>query len=322
MESIKICELELLNLVNQNYDIKGQSFHLHRDGSGRVYYVDCVDTRKVLKLYRSIETEAAIQSTHILQYLCNCEFPVVKIIPAVSGDMYITATTPEGECVLILFEFAKGKCIEFLHRWRDNKQPLIHPKAKMLGRQVGLMHRLMENYDGPIILKGRERYIDDLIMLIRRDGYDKAKIKDIEEYGNELWTMVEKLPKGFCHGDMHTGNTVYYNKQFTWMDFDRAAISYPVIDVGWLTDATDFNVFDDGAFDRSRKLFNVLYEGYSMERQMTKEEISAVFGCTAIIHFDLISSILIRNNETLSKELFDEQHDWLMRWRELCAKKM
>lgn len=321
MESINFCnnKSDLLTLINQHYGIKGEKIYLHRTSGGRVYYISCADNRKVFKLYRPMHTECAIQTTYIIPYLNRCGFPIVTMLPTLTGDMYIHVDMPEGRCVGVLFEFAKGRCIEFLHRWRDNKQPLIHPQAKLFGRQVGLMHRLMESYDGPILHKGRERYIDDFIWLLRRDCHDEAKIRDLEEYGNELWNTVEKLPAGFCHGDMHTGNTVYYNKQFTWMDFDRVSISHPVIDVGWLTDASDFNVFDNEALERSRRLFDDLYSGYSMERTLTDKEISAVFGCIAIIHYDLYSSIVIMNNGTIGKAEIDEQHDWLMRWRELCG---
>jgi len=313
---------DLLQTIRRHYGIRGESIRLHRDSGGRVYYMQCPEGRKVFKLFRPMHTENAIQSAQILSYLDGRGFPVVKIIPAVSSEPYISLDTPEGRCVGILFEFARGRCIGFLHRWRDNKQPLIHPKASLLGRQVGLMHRLMENYGGPLIRKGRERYIGDLIALMRRDGMDESQIRDLEEYGNWLWAAVEKLPDGFCHGDMHTGNTVLRGGAFIWMDFDRAACSHPVLDVGWLTDGSDFNVFDDGALDRSMRLFDELYKGYSMERALTDGEISAVFPCIAIIHYDLISSIVLSHNETLRKEFVDEQHGWLMRWRELCAKKL
>ena len=227
---------------------------------------------------------------------------------------------PDGEWTAILFEFAKGRDIGFLHRWRDNKQPLVHPKAKELARQVGIMHRLMDSYPGELIPKGREQYIDEFIAAMRRGGHDEVKIRDMEEYGNELWSAVEKLPQGFCHGDMHPGNTAYHGGTFTWMDFDRASFSHPAIDVGWLTDGTDFNVFDNGALDRSRELFDEILAGYSMERTLTQGEISAVFGCTALIHFDLFSSFVATKNGIISKEQVDEQHGWLMGWRELCEK--
>jgi len=57
-----------------------------------------------------------------------------------------------------------------------------------------------------------------------------------------------------------------------------------------------------------------------MERSLTQSEISAVFHCTAIIHYDLLASITIKNNDDISRTLLDEQHNWLMRWRELCNK--
>lgn len=324
MEFMSLCMTsnDLLQVINRHYGLQGEKIHLHRTSGGRVYYINCRDGRKVFKLYRPMHTECALQTTHIIPYLEGCGFPIVHILPTISGDLYINVDMAEGQCIGILFEFAKGKCIGFLHRWRDNKQPLIHPKARMFGRQVGLMHRLMDHYGGGLIPKGRERYIEDFIGLLRRDGYDEGKTHDLEQYGNELWAMVDHLPAGFCHGDMHTGNTLYRGGQFIWMDFDRASISRPVIDVGWLTDGSDFNVFDEMALDRSLYLFDELYAGYSIERVLTQAEIRAAFECIAIIHYDLISSIVIMNGETLNKSFLDEQHDWLMRWRELCAKRL
>jgi aminoglycoside phosphotransferase (APT) family kinase protein len=176
----------------------------------------------------------------------------------------------------------------------------------------------MDSYPGLLIPKGKERYIDEFIAAMHRGGHDEAKIRDIEEYGSALWAAVERLPQGFCHGDMHTGNTVYRGGVFTWMDFDRASFSHPVIDIGWLTDGTDFNAFDDGALDRSRRLFDEILAGYSMERTMTQGEISSVFGCTALIHYDLFSSFVASKNGNITKAQVDEQHGWLMRWRKLC----
>lgn len=322
MENFNVCknDIDLLEKINKEYGIKGNNIYLHRTSGGRVYYINCLDNRKVLKLYRPMHTEAAIQSTRIITYLDNCGFPIVKIIPTLSGEKFATLDMPEGNCIGVLFDFAKGSCIEYLHRWRDNKNPLIHPKAREFGRLVGQMHRLMDNYNGVIINKGKNRYINDFIWILRRDGHDEMKIRDIEDYGNELWDMVSKLPTGFCHGDMHTGNTVYHKGKFTWMDFDRVSISHPIIDVGWLTDSSDFNNFDENALERSRRLFDKLYNGYSMERSLTQSEISAVFHCTAIIHYDLLSSITIKNGDCISPALFVEQHNWLMHWRELCNK--
>ena len=311
---------DLLEAVNRLYAVGGTAIRLHRESAGRVYYVNCPEDRVVLKLYRPTESEAAIRSTGIIRYLSDCDFPVVAIVRSVLGNDFEFYDMPEGRCVGVLFEFAKGKCIGFLHRWRDGKQPLVHPKAALLGRAVGRMHRLMEGYRGDLPVKGRKRYIDDLIFLMERDECDPVLTRDFREYGDELWNMVDSLPAGFCHGDMHTGNTAYRGGVFTWMDFDRASVSHPVIDVGWLTDGSDFNRFDDGALDRTRSLFDALYEGYARERPLSDGELRAVFPSVAIIHYDLISSIVLMKGERLEKAFVDEQHGWLMRWRELCAR--
>lgn len=310
----------LLALVNENYAVRGERIRLHRESAGRVYYIDAADGKKVLKLFRPTLTKEALQSAEIMEYLGGRDFPVVKIVGTNAGATHITVDTPEGPCVAILYEFAKGRDIGFLHRWRSGKEPLVHPKAAMLGEQVGRMHRLMGEYPGALIRKGKARYIDDFILALRRDGYDPAKICDLAEYGDELWAAVEPLPAGFCHGDMHTGNTAYRGGVFTWMDFDRASVSRPVIDVGWLADGTDFNRFDDEAFDRSRRLLDALYEGYSRERPMTDAEIAAVLPSVAIIHYDLFGEFLNAWGETMRPALMDEQHDWLMRWRAACAR--
>lgn len=310
----------LLQLVNENYAVRAEGIRLHRESAGRVYYVNSPDGRKVLKLFRPTLTTEAMQSARIMDYLDGCGFPVVKIIRTNEGATHIVVDASEGACVAILYEFEKGRDIGFLHRWRDGKKPLIHPKAAMLGGQVGRMHRLMDEYPGEIIRKGKARYIDDFISALHRDGHDPEKIRDLEAYGNELWATVDPLPAGFCHGDMHTGNTAYRGGVFTWMDFDRASVSCSLIDVGWLADGTDFNNFDDGAFDRSRRLFDALYEGYARERPMTDAEIAAVLPAVAIIHYDLFAEFANAWGRTITRAAVDEQHGWLMRWREACAK--
>ena len=163
MESTNLCitNNDLLNFINLQYAVQGEKIRLHRTSGGRVYYIYCQKAWKVLKLYRPLHTECAIQTTQVIPYLRNCGFPIVQIIPTVTDEMYITVDMPEGKCVGILFEFAKGTCIGFLDRWRDNKQPSIHPKTRLFCRQVGLMHRLMENYEGSIIHKNKDRYIND-----------------------------------------------------------------------------------------------------------------------------------------------------------------
>ena len=180
------------------------------------------------------------------------------------------------------------------------------------------MHRLMDNYGEPLSCRGKKEYFDDMIYFLRRDHFDESMTRGIEEYGNELWRMMARCTSGFCHGDMHTGNTKYLGGQFIWKDFDRAGLSYPVYDLSWLANCTDFVVFNEKALNVSRRLFDEIYAGYCVEQTMTDNDIVAVFHFIAIIHLD--ANDIILKNRTVDRSFMAQQHDWLMRWREACGK--
>jgi len=311
-------ESDLLMFINKQYGIEGEIIRLYRTSQGRVFFIQCQTGRKVLKLYMPAWTEGAIQTTRIIPYLDSCGYPVVKIIPTKTGAMYVNVDRAEGCCVGVLFEYAYGKNIE-LWNWGEYDKPLtINPLMRQFSRQVAVMHHLMDIYDEPLVNRGKKEYFDDMIYFMRRDNYDEAKTRGFEEYGNELWHMMEKCTVGFCHDDMHTGNTKYRAGKFTWMDFDRASLSYPVIDLSWLVNNNNFVIFDERALETSRRLFDEVYAGYSMERTLTDNDIAAVFHFIAIEHLD--ANDMIIKNRSINKEFMDGQYEWLMRWRDACNK--
>ena len=313
-----IAESDLLTLINQQYAIKGEKIRLYRTSQGRVFFIQTPCGLKVFKLYLPTVTDEAIQTTRIITYLESCDYPVVKIIPAVSGELYVTAEQPEGKCIGVLFEYASGICIGYLHRWRDNKS--VHPLAKLFGKQVGQMHRLMADYNEPLIHRGSKEHIfDDMILQMRKENYDEAKVRDLEEYSNELWAILSKCPAGFYHADMHSGNTKYRNGKFTWMDFDKACMSYNVMDFGWLLE-TDWVHFREESLARSLQSFDAVYAGYSMERTMTEHEITAAIHCVAMVHFEALSMHVKMYGTGVAPHIADREYDWLMRWRERCSK--
>ncbi len=181
------------------------------------------------------------------------------------------------------------------------------------------MHRLMECYGKPLIIRGEECIFDNLISQLRKQDYDEDKVCGLEDYAIELRKMLMKCPAGFYHADMHSGNTKYRNGQFTWMDFDKACMSYNVMDFGWLLE-TDWVCFHDESLERSRCLFDEVYAGYSTERTLIANEITAVFHSVAMVHYEALSiETKIRGNG-LEQWLIDREYEWLMRWRECCDK--
>jgi len=317
-----VAESDLLTFINQQYAIKGEKIRLYRTSQGRVFFIQTPSGRKVFKLYLPTVTEAAIQTTRIITYLDGCGYPIVKIIPAVSGALCVIVERAEGSCIGVLFEYASGICI---WSWDDrygHEKDYINPFTKSFSKQVGLMHRLMDDYGEPLIQRAnRESIFDIMISQMRTDNYDEEKVRDLEEYADELWVILNKCPAGFYHADMHPGNTKYRNGVFTWMDFDKACISYNVMDYGWLLQ-TDWLSYEkqEESLAKSLRLLDVVYAGYSMERTLTDDEIKAAIHCVAIIHFEALGLDSKMNNKGYATWLADREYNWLMRWRECCGK--
>ena len=120
---------------------------------------------------------------------------------------------------------------------------------------------------------------------------------------------------------MHPGNTKYRNGEFTWMDFDKACMSYNVMDIGWLLTTGWIHYHEQKkSVERSRRLFDEVYAGYSIEQPMTGDEIKAALHSTAIIHFEALGLDAKMRNTGYAPWLADREYEWLMRWREYCDK--
>jgi Ser/Thr protein kinase RdoA (MazF antagonist) len=120
---------------------------------------------------------------------------------------------------------------------------------------------------------------------------------------------------------MHPGNTKYRSGQFTWMDFDKACMSYNILDIGWLLTTGWVHYHEPKkSVERSRRLFDEVYAGYSMEKSMTSDEIKAALHSVAIIHFEGLGLDAKLRNKGYEPWKNDREYEWLMRWRECCGK--
>jgi Ser/Thr protein kinase RdoA (MazF antagonist) len=302
----------LLKLLNTEYPICGQTLNQHRNLGGIVYFVQSATQRYVFKIFRAINTENALQSIRILTYLYEEGYPAVTIIPTVSVEDHLVLHCPEGECIGVLYPFIEGEEIDGISR----------ENAAALGEQVAHLHRLMLSQKAPRLLhRGKEFYVDRFIQMLERDHYDPVRTREFAEYGNTLWSNLAPLPQGFCHGDLHTGNMILNNSGFVLFDFDISSSAFPVIDVATLCDETHFNNFDEAGYDKTILAFDAFYQGYSLVRSLSDAEIRGIFDFIPVRHYELFATILLTHNETIRVPGIDEQYHWMMRWRELCAKK-
>ena len=110
--------------------------------------------------------------------------------------------------------------------------------------------------------------------------------------------------------------------KYVLFDFDEASGDYPIVDVAYLSDATNFNCFSKKAYEKAMRMFERFYKGYSKERAVSDAEINAIFDIVAIRHYTIIGRIVrCQGPQCISQDFFDEQYEWLLKWKNLCEKK-
>ncbi len=277
---------------------------------GYVYVAEGSTKKYILKLYRPFDTENALRSIGILEYLRQQDYPVVSIVPTRAGVSHVVIDTLQGMSVAILFDYL------------DGAEPDLKTEIVDLARQVGQLHQIMETYPNPLLHCGKDFYVDRYLGILQALDYPPSRIIDLATYGSECWSRLERLPIGFCHGDLHTGNMRRSAAgRYVLFDFDIASRTLPLIDIATLCDGSDFNRFDAAAYDRTRQIFEHFYQGYRRVREISDAEIAAIFDFIPVRHYEIIAIITqCQGLEELSRAFLDEQYDWLMCWRDLCER--
>lgn len=297
----------LINILNATYQLGLSQIHLHREMIGHVYFAEAGTSRYVLKLYRPNNTSQALQSIEIIQYLNRQNYPVAPIIPAEDSRLHIDIAGPDGDCTGILFSYIQGK------------EPELETEITQIGEQTGELHKLMQEYTKPLIRRGKEFYIDRYIDILAQMNYSPERIKELSDYGSELWSRMEKLPNGFCHGDLHSGNIIQNQRNYYLFDFDIASDSYSVIDVAALSNKTNFNRLEESAYADTIRMFERFYAGYSRKRSLSNAEIACIFDFIPIRHYELIATITeCQGLNGLKQSFLDQQYVWLMQWRTIA----
>lgn len=302
---------ELLRLLNVCYGLSLEDICLHREMIGRVYYAKSGEKGYVLKLYRPFNTEQALQSISILEYLRLKDYPAVTVVPTADSSLFLELSAPDGQCVGVLYDFVQGT------------EPDLCAEISQVGRQVGELHRLMEQFPKDLVRRGKEFYIDRFLTILQQLEYPDARVKELSDYGREMWARIEQLPKGFCHGDMHSGNMLQTGPGvYILFDFDVSSMASPVVDVASLSNKTHFNRYEESSYEVTVQELDRFYQGYSLNRILSDAEIAAVFDFVAVRHYELIATITeCQGLEGLSESFLNQQYEWLMNWRNLCIQK-
>lgn len=173
---------------------------------------------------------------------------------------------------------------------------------------------------GPLAKHDKPFFIDRYLRLLAEKDLSAAVISDITDYGQALWDSVSRLPKGFCHGDLHCGNMLRGSAGQYWLfDFDAACQAFPAVDMAWMSDDTNYFELGPQDYENTARKLDRFVSGYARIRVPTEAEIRSVYDWIAIKHYDIQATIA--QCQGTSASLLEQQHGWLMRWRGLCAQK-
>jgi len=298
------------NQINIFYDIEIINIKHIRSMIGHVYSIENEKQKFILKLNRPQNKKSSVQATEIIDFLYQNNYPVVNLLKTKYNDNYFEYKAEHETYIGFIYDYVEGV------------EPNIEKEITKIGQQIGLFHKLMENYPKPIIKRGKEFYVDRFVNILFESNYDKNKIENLNNYGKELWKNLEKSTKGICHGDLHSGNMFQKNGKYILFDFDTLSYTFPIIDIATLCDTTNFNNLKEKDFDKIMSRFQNFYKGYTVERTIEDTDIKNIFNFIPIRHFELIATITINQKSNLKKAFLDQQYEWIMKWKRLCDKKI
>jgi Ser/Thr protein kinase RdoA (MazF antagonist) len=303
-------EKKIPSVLTGSYNINFSTVELLRKGGCVSYCVWNESEKYFMKIIPTAFIDTAKQSLSILMYLEEKGFPSPRIIPAKNGLPYIEVDGAEGKTFLVLFDFI------------DGREPEEGEDVETIGALVGQLHNIMGEYKGSIPERGKEFFIDRYINILKKKNYDANKTEMFREYGDTLWERVEKLPRGFCHGDLYRGNLLKTpSGKHYLLDFDTSCRAFPIYDIMILCNSTNYFDFDENGYEKSKITYEAFLKGYTKYCTLSDMELKAFYDLIAIYHYQLQATIIeIYGLDCVDEEFLDKQLHWLMKWREQCER--
>lgn len=304
-------ENEIYKMVDHNYYMKISNLTLLREGGCISYSVISRDKTYFLKIIPPAFKDTAKQSLGILRYLEEKDFPAPRVVLTKDGSPYLEVEEPDFKVLLVLFQNIEGQ------------EPEEGQDIEYIGELIGKLHLTMREFKGSLPELSKDYFIDRYIRILKKMNYDKNKIELFREHGETLWKRVEKLPRGFNHGDMHRGNLLKTaSGKIYLLDFDTSNISFPIYDIMIMCNATNYFDFEDSGYEKAKSTYETFLRGYTKYGTLSDKELEAFYDLIAIYHYQLQATIIeIYGLDCVDTEFLDKQLDWLMRWERQCKEK-
>lgn len=195
------------------------------------YQVRCADIRYSLRIYRhGIHTRDEIDfEVDALNYLHNNGFPVAFPIARRSGGYITEISTPEGVRYVLVTAFAEGDTAKF-----DSLDNL-----RLMGKSVANLHQVSDGFktDHKKNFIDLKLLIDDSFKTIEPHvAHLPERLTLLKQYLETASNSVQQIGEdvldfGFCHGDVHGGNTHLHDGVLRHFDFEECRFGYRVFDL-------------------------------------------------------------------------------------------
>lgn len=302
----------LAKILEANYNLKIERIRLHRISGGSVYYIYTRSNQYVLKTHRS--STANIQHSHaidyiksldIMDYLYSCDFPIAKIIKTKSNKLYMKIPKVEGDDIGAVYEFIHGE------------SPSISNDIDLIATTTSSMHNLMKDYNGELNTLAKDFYIDRFISILTQHYPQKKEIDDLAKYGEYIWSMINNLPTGFCHGDYGDHNMIKSEKKIHIIDFDVASKTFPMYDIALICNATDFWQFDKKDIIKTKENLDKFANIYTKDANLSKVEIDSILLLIAMRQYEVRATVarnvlLMQGSHWLNDNYLKQMHTWIM----------
>lgn len=223
-----------------------------------------IENKYVIKKYENL-TELK-RNIEIITILSQENIPVPSIVKTLEGTEYVS----DKNEYWIMTTKLKGNNIVGI---KDCNDDWFYNMGMILAR----LHKAFDkcedkiNYWNNSLLGEMESWVSENIS---KEEIDYLKFWDMQESIDDLRKVYEELPKGLIHRDVHLGNFLFDNNEFSgYIDFDLSQKNIRIFDLcyfmlGLLLEEEENRIGDDVWFE----FLKYFVEGYHSEIPLSQVE--------------------------------------------------
>lgn len=293
---------QLLNILTEHYDIGATTVSFLREGGSKTYVVEVDQGKYLLKLVNEAFFDTFHQSSSVMRYLEENQFPVPKTILTKGNTPVMEVVIEDTPYIVALYEFI------------DGTEPDLTVRATEIGDLVGKMHTLLSNYGENLENRNAQFFIGRYLDILQKKNY--PYLSEYKALGEKLWDHVKQCPVGVCHGDLHRGNLLETaGGEIYFTDFDTICVAPLMFDVMVMCDMTDYFCLTPSGIETTQAVYAKFMEGYLKSHELTSEEKESFYAWVAIRHFQLQATIVeIYGLDCIDEKFIDMQLEWLNEW--------